>query len=143
VTTSFSQINTRIQKGIAHASVEDDEYEGYFIPKQSIILGNAWYVETRNLHHGLCSSAASRKILHDPVSNPDPDAFKPERFLMDEQLNPDVQDPALSAFGFGRVRTIWIQQISTVLILSEEDLSRPMAQYGVIVYHCGIRTFGV
>jgi hypothetical protein len=62
---------------------------------------------------------------------------------MDGQLNPDVQDPALSAFGIGRVRTIWIQQISTVLILSEEDLSRPMAQYGVIVYHCGIRTFGV
>jgi hypothetical protein len=37
-----------VRKGIAHVSVEDDEYEGYFIPKQSIIFTNLWYVETRN-----------------------------------------------------------------------------------------------
>jgi hypothetical protein len=38
--------------GLPHASVGDDEYKGYFIPKQSIILSNIWYVETWNLYHG-------------------------------------------------------------------------------------------
>jgi hypothetical protein len=67
-------------------------------------------VEAQKLHHDRRSLAALREILHDPVSYPDPDAFKPERFLMNGQLNPDVQDPALSAFGFGQVRTPLIQQ---------------------------------
>ena len=42
-----------------------------------------------------------RAILHDPTSYPEPDTFKPERFL-----NPDGSvrdDPVLlSAFGFGK-----------------------------------------
>lgn len=28
--------------GVAHASTEDDEYDGYFIPKQTIIFQNNW-----------------------------------------------------------------------------------------------------
>ncbi|KAI0291060.1 cytochrome P450 [Multifurca ochricompacta] len=56
---------------------EDDIYEGYFIPKGAV--GN----------------------LHDPEMYPDPEAFKPERFL-----NPDGSlrdDPTLlAAFGFGK-----------------------------------------
>ena len=28
--------------GIPHASVEDDEYDGYFIPKGTIVIGNTW-----------------------------------------------------------------------------------------------------
>ena len=30
-----------------HTSTEDDWYEGYFIPKGSLMLGNAWYVVSR------------------------------------------------------------------------------------------------
>jgi hypothetical protein len=29
--------------GLAHCNTEDDEYEGYFIPKATIILQNNWY----------------------------------------------------------------------------------------------------
>jgi cytochrome P450 len=32
---------------------------------------------------------------------PDPFSFRPERFLKDGKINPDVKDP-LAAFGFGR-----------------------------------------
>ena len=28
--------------------------------------------------------------------------FKPERYLKDGELNPDVRDPDCAAFGFGR-----------------------------------------
>ena len=30
--------------GIAHRTVEDDEFGGFFIPKGSIIIPNSWYV---------------------------------------------------------------------------------------------------
>lgn len=28
--------------GLAHSLSEDDEYEGYFIPKGTIVMGNTW-----------------------------------------------------------------------------------------------------
>lgn len=37
--------------GLPHASAEDDEYEGYFIPKGTIIMPNAWYVVTPTHRH--------------------------------------------------------------------------------------------
>ncbi|KAH9957214.1 cytochrome P450 [Russula dissimulans] len=68
---------------IPHATTKDNIYEGFFIPKGAIVIGNVW------------------AILHDPVMYPEPDSFKPERFL-----NPDGSlrdDPVLaSAFGFGK-----------------------------------------
>ncbi|THH30968.1 hypothetical protein EUX98_g3209 [Antrodiella citrinella] len=41
-------------------------------------------------------------ILHNPEEYPNPEAFIPERFLKDGQINPDVRDPSSAAFGFGR-----------------------------------------
>jgi hypothetical protein len=28
--------------GVPHMSMEDDEYDGYFIPKGTLVIGNVW-----------------------------------------------------------------------------------------------------
>ncbi|KAH9987406.1 cytochrome P450 [Russula vinacea] len=69
--------------GIPHAPSRDDVYKGFFIPKDSIVLANSW------------------AILHDPEAYPDPEEFKPERFLNEDGSARD--DPTLSLiFGMGR-----------------------------------------
>jgi cytochrome P450 len=69
---------------IPHAATNDDEYNGYYIPKGTILIGNAW------------------SILKDPVVFRNPDEFRPERYLKDGKLDPDVRDPDCAAFGYGR-----------------------------------------
>ncbi|KAI1790103.1 CyP450 monooxygenase [Ganoderma leucocontextum] len=64
---------------------DDDEYNGYRIPKGSIVLANTW------------------AFAHDPHNYPDPEKFMPERYLTGEgKLNPDVRDPRTFTFGYGR-----------------------------------------
>lgn len=70
---------------IPHNCNADDEFRGYHIPKGTVVYGNAW------------------AILQDPVQYPDPHIFKPERFLTTHgNLNPDMPDPDIACFGFGR-----------------------------------------
>ncbi|KAI0050246.1 cytochrome P450 [Auriscalpium vulgare] len=74
--------------GVPHTSIEDDVYEGYFIPKGSLIVANAWYM-------------AISAMFRDPTVYPDPETFNPERFLTAEGQFKD--DPRLNAiFGFGK-----------------------------------------
>ncbi|KAH9929491.1 cytochrome P450 [Epithele typhae] len=70
--------------GVVHRSTEDDEYEGYFIPQGSLVFANIW------------------AMMHNPKEYPDPERFKPERYLKDGALNRDAPDPADIVFGFGR-----------------------------------------
>ncbi|KAL1939472.1 hypothetical protein VTO73DRAFT_10028 [Trametes versicolor] len=70
--------------GIMHHSMEDDEYRGYHIPKGTLVIPNAWAM-TRDTRH-----------------YPDPEEFKPERYLKDGKLNPEVLDPGDFGFGYGR-----------------------------------------
>ncbi|KAH8091049.1 cytochrome P450 [Cristinia sonorae] len=70
---------------IPHAVIEEDVYEGYRIPKGSMIIPNVW------------------AMSHDEKDYPDPEIFKPERFLnADGNIDPTVRDPTTLAFGFGR-----------------------------------------
>ena len=41
-------------------------------------------------------------MARDPKAYPNPEEFKPERFLKDGALDPSVRDPQKYAFGFGR-----------------------------------------
>ncbi|KII83024.1 hypothetical protein PLICRDRAFT_47437 [Plicaturopsis crispa FD-325 SS-3] len=71
--------------GLPHLVTEEDAYNGYRIPANSIVVSNIW------------------AMLHDENVYPNPSAFDPERFLSsDGQLDPTVPDPALALFGFGR-----------------------------------------
>ncbi|OCB88748.1 cytochrome P450 [Sanghuangporus baumii] len=69
--------------GLPHTSTEDDVYEGYFIPKGSLLLANIW------------------AFAHDAETYHDPMAFRPERFLGVNGRAPET-DPRTLVFGFGR-----------------------------------------
>ena len=83
--------------GFPHAVIQDDVYEGYFIPKGSMVLVNAWSVSLLFISTSSTNSCV-RQLLHDPKVYSDPHAFNPERFL---GSNPE-RDPKTIAFGFGR-----------------------------------------
>ncbi|KAI0317639.1 cytochrome P450 [Amylostereum chailletii] len=102
--------------GLPHMTAKDDIYEGYLIPKGSIVWGNTW------------------AILHDPETYPDPEDFKPERFL-----SPDgrvIDDPRLAyAFGYGRricpgrhlvEQSLWIFTVSILFAFRVERAKNEM-----------------
>ena len=41
--TSLERWRAIIPLGVPHYLTENDEYNGYFIPKGSIVSGNSWY----------------------------------------------------------------------------------------------------
>lgn len=72
-------------EAIPHHTTENDVYEGYFIQKGSIVIGNTW------------------AILHDETHYPDPFTFNPDRYFRpDGTFDSDVLDPCVAAFGYGR-----------------------------------------
>ncbi|KAJ7776058.1 cytochrome P450 [Mycena maculata] len=102
---------------VPHFLAAEDEYRGYRLPAGSLVIGNAW------------------GILHDEVMYPDPDAFNPERFLLEGKPNPNVRDPQ-AAFGFGRricpgrhlaTSSLWIAVVS---ILAVYDISKTVPEDG-------------
>ncbi|TFK67280.1 cytochrome P450 [Pluteus cervinus] len=74
--------------GLPHQAQQDDYYKGYFIPKGTLILVNAW------------------GINHDPDIFPDPHEFRPERFLDPSEtidvVVPGTRNQGHVTFGFGR-----------------------------------------
>ncbi|KDQ58276.1 hypothetical protein JAAARDRAFT_262159 [Jaapia argillacea MUCL 33604] len=66
--------------GLPHRVTEDDVYEGYLIPKDSVVFANIW------------------QMLHEPSVYHNPHEFNPSRFL---GPNPE-RDPSDFCFGFGR-----------------------------------------
>jgi cytochrome P450 len=71
--------------GLAHFATEDDEYQGYRIPKGTAVLPNVW------------------AILHDASIYPDPLTFDAARFV-DRKSNAlaGINELPDAAFGFGR-----------------------------------------
>ncbi|KAG2089752.1 cytochrome P450 [Suillus discolor] len=100
--------------GIPHTALDDDVYDGYFIPKGTIITYNTW------------------GITRDEKRYPNASHFIPERFTdVNGALTAD--DPAQYVFGFGRricpgrytaVASVWsaiVTMLATLDISSAKD----------------------
>ncbi|KZV68853.1 cytochrome P450 [Peniophora sp. CONT] len=70
--------------GLPHRLTEDDVYEGRHIPKGTFVFANLW------------------AILRDPALYPEPDTYKPDRFLDLSVEQRSIADPRNYVFGFGR-----------------------------------------
>ncbi|KDQ58240.1 hypothetical protein JAAARDRAFT_155938 [Jaapia argillacea MUCL 33604] len=101
--------------GAPHSLAQDDVYKGWFIPKDTVVMGNVW------------------AIFHDEKMYPDPDRFWPERW---DGRFPDARDPRNFAFGFNRricpgrhlaFNSIWIIVAS---ILSAFNLEKAKDEEG-------------
>ncbi|KAJ7133346.1 cytochrome P450 [Mycena epipterygia] len=66
---------------VPHRAMADDVYEGYLIPKDSLVIANVW------------------KFLHDPKVYTDPFVFNPDRFM---GPNPAPHPTDIGVFGYGR-----------------------------------------
>ncbi|KAI0057847.1 cytochrome P450 [Artomyces pyxidatus] len=123
-----------VPMGIPHRLLTDDEYQGYYIPSGTTVMGNVW------------------AILHDPSVYPNPDQFMPERFLDGTAPDPDA------VFGFSRRAcpgqhmardVIWITAASILAAFDitpcgDVDASPESYTSGIISYpapfRCTIRT---
>ncbi|KAH7877875.1 cytochrome P450 [Lentinula edodes] len=75
-----------VPQGIAHRLEKDDEFEGQFLPKGSLVIPNIW---------GMC---------HDEGTYKSADVFDPDRFMnaAGDAINTSIHDPRQMVFGFGR-----------------------------------------
>ncbi|KAJ6534385.1 cytochrome P450 [Mycena capillaripes] len=117
---------------VPHVATEDDIYNGYHIPRGTVVLGNSW------------------AILHDEDTyGPHPDKFIPERWLtQDGQLNHAIREPN-AAFGFGRricpgkEMAKWSVWICAATILSTFNINKTMDEHGVPIEPSGKYTYGL
>ncbi|KAJ8522840.1 hypothetical protein ONZ45_g646 [Pleurotus djamor] len=94
--------------GFFHLSTEDDVYNGYHLPKGSIVCCNVW------------------SIFQDTEIFPNPGKFIPERFIDESgQLNKELIEIVELGFGFGRRKcpgryfawdSVWIFMVSTLCV---------------------------
>ncbi|THH22534.1 hypothetical protein EUX98_g8161 [Antrodiella citrinella] len=99
--------------GLPHRLMEDDVYNGMFLPKGTLVFANVW------------------KMLRNPEVYPNPEVFSPERFMEDvDEVTAKRRDPRNYVFGFGRRRcpgmhlieqSLWIVMTS---MISSFDITR-------------------
>jgi cytochrome P450 len=90
--------------GLPHVSSQDDTYQGYYIPKGTIVNCNIGFGTLNCMSISCALTKQSRYILRDPkLWGADADKYNPNRFLA--EFNPRVKElPDMSSvpFGFGR-----------------------------------------
>ncbi|KAF8879055.1 cytochrome P450 [Infundibulicybe gibba] len=113
----ISRFHSVVPSGLPHLATEDNIYDGYLIPKGSIVIGNIW------------------NILHDPSVYADPKKFDPARFLGEDgrEAEKDITD---IIYGFGRRCVSVINMCKTLaetsmyimvcMTLAVFDISKPL-----------------
>ena len=78
--------------GIPHMLTQDDTYEGYFLPKGTLLFANAWAIHRDNAEYA------------------DPEEFIPERFLNNKfgtkNAVDEMEDHRRVTYGFGAGRRV-------------------------------------
>jgi cytochrome P450 len=92
--------------GVPKRVIEDDTYDGYFIPAGATVIENIWWVSAQALRQR-CGGASGaheniRAMFYDESTYPSPHTYDPERYLKDGKLDPSVKDPEERIFGSGR-----------------------------------------
>ena len=91
--------------GVPKRVMEDDVYNGYFIPAGATIVDNIWQVvkyssvSSRTL---VTNDERCRAMFYDESIYPAPHQYDPERYLKDGKLDPSVKDPEDRVFGSSR-----------------------------------------
>ncbi|KIK66004.1 hypothetical protein GYMLUDRAFT_257904 [Collybiopsis luxurians FD-317 M1] len=102
------RLDPPIPLGLSHASIEDDFYRGFHIPKGCVIIPNIWAMN------------------RDPELFSEPDRFLPERFL-NAPNGPFIRVRENPSFGFGRRvcpgrymadNTVWLTIVSVLATLT-------------------------
>jgi len=126
-----------VEKGLPHATVAEDFYEGYRIPAGSIVIANAWCVDTF-IPCPFCLPDTYRRILHDAEIYPEPYKFNPERFLPNASGKMSDKHPAMTGcFGYGR-RYVILSRYNLLGLIKPESVQAkiwPMLRYGWRWHH--------
>ncbi|KAG9316121.1 cytochrome P450 [Chiua virens] len=103
--------------GVPHMTTDHDVYEGYFIPKDTIVFANIW------------------SMTHNETKYPDPMRFMPERFLdVNGRLTDDIGE---QQFGFGRricvgkylaEAAVWIAMVSILAVFNVNKAKNEQGQ---------------
>lgn len=108
-----------ITLGVPHRTAKDEVYKGYFIPRNTTILFNAWNLSLQ---------------AEDGSAIDNPEEFIPERFLSGTSTRPI--NPDEYAFGFGRRICLGRHIAHDILfllisgILSSLWISKPAGEHG-------------
>ncbi|EMD35757.1 hypothetical protein CERSUDRAFT_115706 [Gelatoporia subvermispora B] len=106
VTALIQEVHRWIPIGplaLAHKVIQDDVYNGYFIPKGTEIITNRW------------------AMLRDPSIYANPDEFTPERFLEFSGHEQEL-DPRPMVFGFGRRACPGIHMANASIFLAASSI---------------------
>ncbi|KAL0577173.1 hypothetical protein V5O48_004812 [Marasmius crinis-equi] len=104
---------------VSHYCINDDVFDGYFIPGGTAVIGNTWPI-----------------LQNEKLYGPDTSSFNPDRFMEGGQGNRTPPDPRTLVFGHGRricpgrhlaLDALWL---SMVYLLATFEIKKPLDESG-------------
>jgi hypothetical protein len=121
--------------GVPHQLTTDDEYRGYFLPKDTTVLVNAWCGRRELCYSPGAERQTPRAITRNEELYPEPEKFNPERFR--GKMNSEAAHQVDSIFGFGRrvcpgkvfaEANVWLLMANIVATMNIEKTTDEMGQ---------------